>query len=72
MTLRVLVSVEPRPRDIYRLLRRHNGRILAVAIVIELENPHQAAGLSRAYGLRPVAVPPALLIQPYRPGEAGE
>ena len=62
MTLRVLVSLEPRPRDIWRLLRRHNGRILAVAIVIELEDPRQAAGLARAYGLRPAQVLPELLV----------
>ncbi len=66
-TLRVLVSVEPRPRDIWRLLKRHNGRILAVAIVIELESPRQAAGLSKAYRLRPVQVPPGLLL-PQEPG----
>jgi len=65
--LRVLALQGPLgPRELKalrRLLRRHNGRILAVAIVIALEDPRQAGPLARAYHARPLQVPPQLLLE---------
>ncbi len=69
MTLRVLVTLEPKPKQLWRLLKRHNGRILAVAVVIEVDNAAQVGALARHYGLRLAQIPPGLLVQPYRRGE---
>ena len=56
-------------RRLHRLLRRHGSRILVLAIVVELENPRQAAALARHYGLHPMQLPPELFLQdwPRRP-----
>ena len=49
-------------RLLWRLLRRHGSRVLAVALVVELD-PGQAGGLAKGYGLRPLRLPASLLLE---------
>ncbi len=47
-------------RRLWRLLRRHS--VLAVAVVVELDEPRAAGALAKAYNARPVQLPPELLL----------
>jgi len=60
--LEVLVLEKPDPKTLWKLLRRHNGRILAVAVVIEVDNPQLVPALARHYGLKPLQLPASLFI----------
>jgi hypothetical protein len=59
----VLVLENSNPKAIRKLLRRHNGRILAVAVVVEVESSQQIGALARFYNARPVPLPPELLLE---------
>ncbi|BBC20952.1 hypothetical protein [Aeropyrum globular virus 1] len=63
MRLEVLVLQNPDHKTLRRLLRRHNGRILAVALVVEVESKKQVSALARHYRLRPLPVPATLFIE---------
>ena len=60
--LRVLVIPDPDRRRIYKLLRRWEGRILAVAIVVEGDNPQQLGNIIKHYGATVTNLPPELLL----------
>ena len=60
--LEILVTYNPDPKTIRRLLERHNGRILAVAIVVEAEKQQQVSAISRHYGLKPLGLPASLFL----------
>ena len=59
--LRVVVIEAPSPKTLRRLLQRH--RVLAVALVLEVENRRQLSGLARHYRARPLSLPPELLLE---------
>ena len=58
--LRVLVLVDPSPKSVKRLLQRH--KVLAVAVVVELESEKALGALARHYNARPLRLPPKLLL----------
>ncbi len=60
--LEILVSYNPDPRLLRKLLERHNGRIIAVAILLEVENPGQKGAIMRHYGLKPLEPQASLFI----------
>ncbi len=60
--LEILVTYSPDPKTLRKLLRRHNGRVLAVAVVIEVESPQQVPALARHYGMKPLGLPASLFI----------
>lgn len=71
--VRVLALVGPldsreAQKRLRRLLRRHQGRILGIAVIIQAESPRQAAAIARNYGLTTLSLPPELLVSP-RAGE---
>ena len=49
-------------KRLLRLLKRHNGRVRAVAVVLELDQPEQLGGLLAAYNARALRIPPELLV----------
>ena len=63
--LRVIVFPEldkQAKKKLWRLLKRHNGRVRAVAVVLELDQPEQLGGLLAAYNARALRIPPELLV----------
>ncbi|MEB3861457.1 MAG: hypothetical protein GSR84_04465 [Desulfurococcales archaeon] len=62
--LEILVTYNPDPKTLRKLLRIYNGRILAVAILLEVENPRQIGALARHYGLKPLELPASLFERP--------
>ena len=63
--LRVIVFPEldkQAKKKLWRLLKRHNGRVRAIAVVLELEQPEQLGGLLAAYNARALRIPPELLV----------
>jgi len=62
--LEVFILEKPDPKTLRKLLRRHNSRILAVAVVLEVDNPQLVPALARHYGLRPVSIPASLFVEP--------
>ena len=63
--LRVIVFPEldkSTRKKLWRLLKRHNGRVRAVAVVLELDQPEQLGGLLAAYNARALRIPPELLL----------
>ncbi len=66
MRLEVLVMYNIDYKALRKLLRRHNGRILAVAIVLEVESPQLVPALARHYGLKPLQLPASLFIDRQR------
>jgi hypothetical protein len=51
-------------RELYRLLRRYKDRIIAIAIVVEVEKG-QVGSLARHYRLQRVTIPPEILLADY-------
>ena len=49
-------------KQLRRLLKRHDGRVRAVAVVLELDQPEQLGGLLAAYNARALRIPPELLL----------
>ncbi len=58
---KVLVLVNPRPRELRKLVTRH--RVVAVAVVVEVRDSKTLGALSRHYGARPLKLPPELLLE---------
>ena len=59
--MKVLVLVNPSPRELRKLLQRH--RVVAVAVVIELDSDKALGAISKHYGARPLKLPPELLLE---------
>ena len=59
--LRVLVLMNPSPKELRKLLQRH--RVLAVAVVVELDSDKAIGALARHYGAKPLRLPPELLLE---------
>jgi len=59
--LRVLVLLDPSPRELRRLLQRH--RVLAVAVVLEVDSGRQVSAIARHYKARPLTLPPEILLE---------
>ena len=65
MVLRVLAFQgldKQSQKKLWRLLKRHNGRVRAIAVVLELDQPEQLGGLLAAYNARALRIPPELLL----------
>jgi len=60
--LEVFILEKPDPKTLRKLFRRHNGRILAVVVVLEVDNPQLVPALARHYGLKPLQLPASLFI----------
>ena len=60
--LEILVTYNIDYKRLRKLLKRHNGRVLAVAVVLEVESPQQVSALARHYGLQPLQLPASLFI----------